>query len=778
MTRLFLTGNWPLFIAVTAASVLGGSAWILYQKELAGMEGKLARVPALLRATAIFLLVLMLSGPTLQRRETTGQLAPLLLVVDGSQSMGLEDIDPQSHSATFDRLSRLGSHLFLGKSQSLLARLHAQFDVRLLFLDSRGLNSLWSAAEGLDRIPQKFPDASGETTDLHQSLFQTLNACPELGRLPPHSTIVLFSDGQHNAGPSPLELGADFETRAVSVFTVGMGSEKPPPDLALQRVEAPARLHPEDRLHGKIFITDDMPPGLPFEVIVSIGGKEAWRKTLQTSAVREKIVPFEFPLKPFSGGDGAAPAAGKGRRLTATVEIPALSKEVRATNNQATFRVQLAATKRTMLLIDGRPRWETRYIRTFFERNPQWVVNTLLPSSNPGSGMFARGTGTGAFPASQKDLNEYDVIFLGECERAAFRDEELEWLSTFVSERGGSLILLDGPRGDFQSLDRTPLSTAFPVRLPPPDGRAAVQGSSTRYRLVPVGRAPQLPAFSLADVRQEESPRKSAVWSQLAAPRWMSPCEPLPGSEVLLEATRDTEHIPLLVFRSFGAGRVLYSAFDETWRWRVDVGGLHQERFWNQLIDWLTEEPFTAENAVVALDSGEAFYKPGSPARLRAKLRDASAPASPDLPQVQGQLIRNGSLFASFALPSDPTHHRTFAFKTQPLPSGSYVFRLADASLPPAAAEVSADFEVETPASEELKNTHQNVGFLQKLASDFHGKYLRESEIDQLPTELSPRQQGQTTEIQIPLWSGFPWFFAVMFLLGSEWILRKKLGLV
>ena len=41
--------------------------------------------------------------------------------------------------------------------------------------------------------------------------------------------------------------------------------------------------------------------------------------------------------------------------------------------------------------------------------------------------------------------------------------------------------------------------------------------------------------------------------------------------------------IPGLVFRRFGAGRVLYSAFDESWRWRKGVADMHHQRDWNQV---------------------------------------------------------------------------------------------------------------------------------------------------------------------------------------------------
>ncbi len=90
-TSLRFVGDWPWWAGVAAACVLGLAALLLYRREmLAGRWWARLLLPGL-RALAVFMIVLMLSGPVLHHRKVIGQLSRLLLFVDGSKSMGLTD---------------------------------------------------------------------------------------------------------------------------------------------------------------------------------------------------------------------------------------------------------------------------------------------------------------------------------------------------------------------------------------------------------------------------------------------------------------------------------------------------------------------------------------------------------------------------------------------------------------------------------------------------------------------------------------------------------------
>jgi hypothetical protein len=100
--------------------------------------------------------------------------------------------------------------------------------------------------------------------------------------------------------------------------------------------------------------------------------------------------------------------------------------------------------KRKILILDGRPRWETRYLRNLFERDEQWEVTTLIGNEQ------LRG-----FPADPGTLATFDLIVFGEVEKDAFKGDELQWINDFVAERGGAVVFIrrlawavEGVRGD------------------------------------------------------------------------------------------------------------------------------------------------------------------------------------------------------------------------------------------------------------------------------------------------------------------------------------------
>ena len=49
------------------------------------------------------------------------------------------------------------------------------------------------------------------------------------------------------------------------------------------------------------------------------------------------------------------------------------------------FRLRAVTQKRRILLLDGRSRWETRYLRNMFERDEQWEINTVIAGALAGA---------------------------------------------------------------------------------------------------------------------------------------------------------------------------------------------------------------------------------------------------------------------------------------------------------------------------------------------------------------------------------------------------------
>jgi len=913
-SSLRFVGDWPWWAGLGTALVLGGAAWWMYRRETRDASRWVRTLLPALRALAVAMIVLMLSGPVLHHRKIIGQLSRLLLFVDGSKSMELSDpsmdpgrkililqrlglwrsdavkmdlpqagealaaaqslavkgrestttaaeewktlardfeakigaardamgrggfepdrldaftrevsvsarelasreirqlddrnraaqdlarlgeaagrwqrevnarferdlqqIAPGENSplktalAKFDALprwQRLQALLLEGEKEKLLARLAQSFDVRLVEIAGAEAKNFWQPTRKDSSLPTGLPKPEGDITNLATALKSaaTGDARQERG------AIVLFSDGQHNEGESPLEVAKILAGRGLPLYTVGFGSQTRPRDLAVVKIDAPDSVFFEDRIAGQITLKDDLPAGLPFQVTVQDGDKVLWQQALVSEGSNVRKVPFSFPLsdtvkdrlktKPGDAEITALP-------LELKVSVSAVEGDRELNNNSASLRVRALTQKRRILIIDGRSRWETRYLRNMFERDEQWQVNSVITGASAIPGVLPRGEKDGQFPNDAALLQPYDLIIFGEVPRALFKDEELTWLSDFVSGRGGALVFIDGPRLRLKEYAGTPLAPLFPVEWKTPDVRDA------GMKLSLTERAAALPSFALSP----DKTQNLEVWSNLQPPHWISGVTALAGAETLAEVSVGGRQLPAIVARPFGAGRVLYQGFDDSWRWRYEVADQYHVRYWNQIANWLAELPFAVRDKLISLDAGALTYRPGDSADLRVRLRDGQGRPVTNA-AVDAVLLREGKRVATIRLTPDDNAGGLFRGRTSALEPGSYEVAVESAALAERDSKARTSFKVETLETGELTQLSLNEELLRQMSAATGGEYLREEGIDRLVDLLAPISQGRVVESDTVLWQSYWWFLPIVLLLTAEWIIRKRVGML
>lgn len=805
MSHLHFTGIWSPIVSIVAGACLASAAWWMYRRELDHLAAPSAKLLPWLRAAAIFLLVQMLAGPVLQYRETIGRMTRLTILIDSSRSMGLTDPDmapsrkaaiagqlgnPQAtdaQSEAFDGMSRTDrarSLLFEGGSDSLISSLIQNFEVNLVSLEDSRSRRLWSSNSNSEPAPTSLPAPAFERTDLTAALRDNLDtrASSDSSAPPQRSVVVLLSDGNHSTQASPLGAAKMLGDREIPAFCVGFGTTDRPPDLAIQKIEAPESVFKTDRVKGQIFIKDDMPPGLAFDVQILHAGTIAWEQRLITNGQHIRPVKFDFPIQPLLEGLNGTLPDGLPEKQPVQLSLDALitssTAERQTMNNKARTVVSVVSSKRKMLLLEGRPRWETRYLKNLFERDPQWDVNSIFfDPLDPSQSRITlpRGLANGSFPSTRSRLMEYDVVVVGEWNAALLSDEELEWLGEFVSTRGGGMLLVDGPRSTLRTMTGRPTAPLVPVGFSA--RKEDITEPAPTNRLSLTEHAKNIPALSLVAGTSEQS----VVWHTLPAPHRITDCVALPGSEVLVEAGEGPSRRPAIVHRRYGAGKILYCASDETWRWRNNVAGLYQERFWSQIIAWIAAQPFAVQTEGVSLDTSGFVFKEGASAELRAFIDPKQATSSlgiGDGQNITGVLWRNGNRVAAIPLTKDESRDGFFSAKSPTLEEGHYELTVEGAALSSESKAVRAPFVVLAEAANELTEITQNETLLRQIASESKGHYLPEESLRSLKELLAPWKEGESRLVEIPLWQGLPWFCVVILLLGAEWSLRKRLGLI
>ena len=492
-----------------------------------------------------------------------------------------------------------------------------------------------------------------------------------------------------------------------------------------------------------------------------------WREDLTTTNAGLRRVDFEFAVEDLADRLGAA--GGDLTRETVRLDLEArlvpLAGETDGANNARPLRLAAALGGRRILILDGRPRWETRYLRNALGRDPRYAVRTVI--HHDASEALPRGDGPGQFPDTRAGLLGFDLILFGEFPAAALTAEEAGWVREFVETRGGGLIFVDGSRGLLGDLPDPPLADLLPVRRgtgPPP----AKPGP---LRLTDAGAA--LDALRL----EPDAEANRALWSALPAPHVLVPTEALPDATVLVEVGEGADARPAVVTRTFGAGRVVYLSFDETWRWRYRAADTYHQRAWNQLAAFAMPRPYAVRDAFAALDAGAVEYAPGQSAAVRATLRDADGrPAEGRV--VDAILSRDGREVGTVTLSPDPAVPGGYRGATPPLEPGEYAVRLRAAGFAADALKATTGFAVAPPDAGETADTAADFALLAAMAEASGGAALREEDAGRLIGLLAPLSDGRVVETDTPIWQSYWWFAAILIPLSVEWALRKRAGLL
>ena len=767
-TTLRFTGDWPVLPVFALATGLALLMLLLYRREVRLHPGPLAWVPAILRSLAVFILILALAGPVMRHVTTFRQLGRVIIAVDASASMKLTDAvageasSPATESSRWQRLERL---LFDGASP-LIGKLTETQDVELTVLrGTKAQRVWWRRQEGKDvsgEMPRSMelqPDSP--LTSLDQALRESL------GPISPGTALIVLSDGQHNAPGSPEEFATAMRESGVPIFTVGFGTEIPPADLSLVDLIVPESVFSEEQLQGRVMIQDSMPPGVPSVVRIQSQGKTMWEQVFQTDGKGERRFDFAFPVRELP--IAAASDADKTLRtlsvqVAATGDQAALEK-TRA-NNAREVAVHLLTKKRKLLVLDGRPRWETRYIHNHFDRDERWSASIVFDDLIEDA---AKGAIQLNFPKTRDDLFTYDLVLVGDVSPKRFKAEQIEWLVEFVEKRGGGLIFVDGSRGHLGEWSTLP-SGLLPVER----AKQSTVNPEAGYTWYLESDGERVDALKLSD----SASANASLWPSLPASRWAAEARPLPGA-VTLATLRKTgaTALPAVVFRPQGAGAVLYLASDELWRWRYQVSDLYHQRLWMQLSSWIAAPPFQAEDKKISLGTDHLRYASGEQAEIRVRLRNDRGEMIVD-GQPRASLMHQGTEVATLALEPDPTHAGVYRAITPPLKPGSYEISVAEAPGTPASS-LRLSLRVDDAGNQEWASLTLNRPLLETMASNSGGRFLREEQAAaELPGLLQSIDRKQTTTRETILWSSWWWFGAVILMLTAEWLLRKRLRLV
>ena len=735
-----LLGQWPLWLLILALiAAAGGLAWVIWSRRGAiapSMRGVRTAVVWLLETVLVCLLLFLLWQPAVSVATLRPQQNIVAVVIDDSRSMATQE-DGQSRK----------DQVLKALNGGLMNSLRGKFQVRLYRLGDH--------VERIEKLDQL--NATAPATHIGDNIKEVLADSATL----PIGAVVLLSDGSDNTGGIDLDTISEIKRQRIPIHTVGFGREQTARDVEVTDVQLPARSLAKSRLEAQVSFHER-----------GFGGGKAHLTVRESGKV---LASRDITFK----GDGAAQTesvlfnAGDAGVKNLDFTIDPLAGEENLNNNRQTRVLNVDAGKPRILYMEGEPRWDYKFLRRAVEDDKNIEVDSVLRTTQnkvyvqvpPDSHAEFLKAG---FPSKVEDLFGYQGLIIGSVEVNYFTPAQQELIQQFVDRRGGGLLFLGGRASLADGgYDKAPFADLLPVHLP--NHKNTFHREPAYPELTSAGRESLI-------CRIDENPDANvARWKKL--PYLMNFQEAgtiKPGALVLADMTVSGRKLPLLITEKYGRGRTAVFATGGDWRWQMlqPLEDLSHEMFWRQLLRWLVSD---TPNRVVASTPRSILFDDGR-VRLRAEVRDTTYLPTSDA-QVEARILGPDGAAQSIELHPDPLEQGAYAADWDAGRAGSYV---AEITARRGQQELGRDVVTLRRENGSAENFHleQNRELLEKLSSQTGGRYYRPSEVSKLGDDISYSEAGITVRETKDLWDMPIVFFLALLLCCTEWLLRRKWGVV
>lgn len=760
-------------------AVLGSGALIIWLYRREGQVSAAYKFGlAVLRISLVFLVLFMLSEAVLLV-ERTG-LPYFVIMVDDSASEQVADQfeDPKVKTALAELTGASGASepTRLAVAQALLSRdagkllktLQKQNKVRIYLVAGKArlvaeVDQPGDVPKALEKLSKV--EATGPQTRLGDSLRYVLT---ELRGAPP-SAIVLLSDGQTTDGEGLAKAAELAARKGVPLYAIGLGSTEPARDLELAELLVDDVVFVDDMVRFQAKLASKGFAGQN----VTVHLKERDAKAADPSSARE-VESVRVAVPP----DGQIKRIELGHRpketgeFIYTLEVDPQPRELQAENNRVERTVNVRKEKLKVLLVDSEPRYEYRYLKNYLEREETISLSVVLLASDPEYSDEDRSA-LPTVPASKDDLFAYDVILIGDADPGFLSQSQMQNIAQFVTEKGGGLLFIAGENFDPLSYRGTPLENLLPIELGEARNPTAIGAPITAFRPDLTSEGRSSPIFRFGD----DEASSAQIWQGLPELFWLLEApRKKPAALVLAEhpsMTGSDGKLPIFVYQFVGAGKTMFNAVDDTWRWRFRVGDKYFGRFWIQTIRFLARSKLLGQRQA-EVQTDRRRYQRSQPIQIRVRFPNpAVAPATGE---VNVQVERSGQS-RKLTLKAAPGIRNVFEGALPQAPEGEYTVRL----LPPPVLEgqmPTTTFRVDPPAGE-LERTQMNEPELRRAAKISGGKFYTAQATSSLLRDLpKPQKVPLDTDPPIPLWNTWPVLVLFLGLITAEWVLRKRKQLV
>lgn len=717
--------------------LLAAGAWVIwvqrvYARTVPAPMPAMRRLLVGLRTAAGLLVLLALARPLLVTERAVEEPAVVAVVVEDSGSMALQDRP--------DRPTRWRRALSLAAAaDSLVQASGTGADLVLLRGNGRG-----------DLVPTTLAEARQDTPTAVGSDLPTLVTQARQRLLArPLRGLVVLSDGHSDPGPT-----AGVADDA-PLWLVGVGDPDGVADRSVSDLRYPDVVHVGETVLVDLVVRQPVTTSVDDSVTVRLRlGDEV---VAERSGPAADLTRWELAWIPEEAG-----------LAVLEVEVSALDNERFQANNRATLAVDVAEQQARLLMLAPRPGWDARFLAQAALAEPRLQLRVVRPG--PAGPVFADSLTSWRSPRDAAAWRrDWDAVVLAGPPGELLPDGGRE-LAGAVRQGLGLFVLMADDGG-----------TAQTTRWAPPlEELLPVQGVAGRPRpgefslqIAPDGRGHPI----LGDLGADAS------LATLPPLRLLLPTEARVGARTLLQAGER----PVLVAGEPGRGRVAWFGARRLWElafWQPAQGDLATgrpgERLARQLLLW---SALGDQRGGLTWLGRQLVFEEGEPVPATIAWRDLRGDPLPGgEARVEVRAEGNASSERLHALRPDPARPGVYAALLPPLPPGRWELTPLGIADPPVQGAVRT--VVVTDAARERAQVRQDRRYLRQAAARLGGTAIdgdRSGAREALLAELSGISlEVERTRRQSRLEPGasWGWLAVVVMLLGIEWTLRRRQGLL
>ena len=737
---------WPSYITWILIALAIAGSYFLYRRT-AHILPKSWRVGLMgLRAAFFLIVILLFLQPVLRLNAVIPQKNFVAVAYDASKSMEIRDGG--------GGLSRLDveQKMLHPDDNPILDELSSKFKLRFF-----RFSNIAERTEAFSDLPRH-----GDITDFDKTLSgiaTELETAPVAG-------IILITDGADNHSAELDKTAAQLRARNIPVYAVGIGSMNFKRDTEILRVTMPDKVLKDTMVEAEVSIRSTGYPGQKTRLVVFDDERLLYSREIMLGSDGEVNV---------HRANFNCPTAGS---RVITFRIEPFDEEIVQQNNTRTALIRIEDSQPRILYVEGEPREEYKFLKRAVEDDENLHLETLLRQAE--DTFLHQGTEESSsaeeerFPKDKESLFRYKAIIIGSMEASFFTLDQLRMISDFVSERGGSFLMLGGrhsyARGGYAG---TPLEDVLPVFLDSSSGDVPdTQDVAFKTRLTGYGMLHPVTRFTDMEAENRERWEKAPLLVGYNPTRGQKP-----GATVLIQGSLQDSIGPspvILAFQRFGKGKSAALMTASTWRWRMELEhtDTFHELFWKRMLRWLVSD--VSDPVQIATDKDS--YSSQDTVVMTAGVRDSAFVALNNA-RVTAHVQAPSGTMQTLNLDWDVEKNGVYATDLHPEEEGIYEVSVEASQGDKILGTQKTNFRI-AESNEEFHKAALNSDLLERLARETGGRYYTPENIDTLPEDISMIDTGSSRVEERELWD-MPFLFLLLAgLLSAEWILRKRKGLL